>query len=292
MDNLLNFTYFLNGILMMGVPILLGFYLTHRFTLDWRLWWIGAATFVISQIGHIPFNRLLTSLFQSDFLPTPDETYRLPMTAILLGLSAAFWEEGIRYAVYRWWAKAARTWRKAILLGSGHGGVEAILLGGLVLFTYFQMVALRAADLTLLFPGDQLSTIQQVVAAYWSAPWLATLLGFIERIFALSIQITLSVMVLQVFTRKRIYWIWLAVGWHALVDAISVFVLGHWGVWVAESAIAILGGISLIILFALRSPEPEIEYIMGTPPAPRTAADLERSEMEFDAEDLERTRYN
>ena len=56
MDNILLFSYPLNGLLMITLPIALGIYLTRRFQLGWRLWWIGGATFVISQVGHLPFN--------------------------------------------------------------------------------------------------------------------------------------------------------------------------------------------------------------------------------------------
>ena len=48
--------HFLNGLLMILMPIGLGLWLEKRLRLGWRLWWIGAATFVLSQVGHIPFN--------------------------------------------------------------------------------------------------------------------------------------------------------------------------------------------------------------------------------------------
>ena len=61
--DLLIITRLLNWLLMIGLPVGLGVYLTRRFRLGWRLWWIGAATFVLSQVGHIPFNWILTRLF-------------------------------------------------------------------------------------------------------------------------------------------------------------------------------------------------------------------------------------
>ncbi len=136
MLDLVFFTHLLNGLLMVGMPIGLGIYLVRRFHLRWRLWWIGAAGFVISQVGHIPFNSLLTYLFQAKILPQPPAAWAPYFNPVVLGLSAGLFEELTRAAIYAWWAKDARSWRKGVLLGAGHGGAEALLLGLAVLYTF------------------------------------------------------------------------------------------------------------------------------------------------------------
>ena len=40
----------------------------RKYDTGWRLFWIGAATFILSQIGHIPFNAGLTQLFKNGIL--------------------------------------------------------------------------------------------------------------------------------------------------------------------------------------------------------------------------------
>jgi uncharacterized membrane protein YhfC len=165
----------LNGFLMIGFPIALGIYLIRRFQQSWWLWWMGAATFVLSQIGHIPFNAALSALFNRGLLPTPPQEWQLPVNALVLGLSAGLWEELMRYATYKWWAVQARSWRQGLVLGAGHGGIEAIIFGGLVLVTFFSMLGLRSADLTNVIPASQLQTIQQQVDVYWNSPWYLSL---------------------------------------------------------------------------------------------------------------------
>jgi demethylmenaquinone methyltransferase/2-methoxy-6-polyprenyl-1,4-benzoquinol methylase len=68
------------------------------------------ATFVLSQIGHIPFNVLLGELLDKGshggIIPLPQGDVELVVQAIVFGLSAALWEELLRY-VYRWWAGGA-----------------------------------------------------------------------------------------------------------------------------------------------------------------------------------------
>ena len=292
MDSMLILTYPINFLLMIAIPVMFGFYLTRKFKLDWRLWWIGAATFVLSQLGHIPFNILLTKLFQEGILPSPQAAYQLAFNAIVLGLSAGLWEECTRYATYRWWAKDARSWSNAILMGAGHGGIEAVILGFFTLFTFIQMTALRNADLTTLIPAGQLELAQHQIATYWSNPWYATLLGAIERVFALTAHVALSVIVLQVFTRKHIRWLWAAIGWHAIINALAIYILGTWGAYAAETVLAVITLINLAIIFTLRKPEPKLQVESELSPLPEQITLSEIQDIESTSENLEQTRYN
>lgn len=284
-------TFLLNGILMIALPITVGIYLSRRYQMGWRLWWIGAGTFVLSQVGHIPFNAALTLLFNRGFLPTPAPEYQLLFNAVLLGLSAGLWEEIFRYGAFRWWAKDARSWSKALMMGDGHGGIEAILLGVLVLINYFVMLALQRTDLTGLIPDSQLAVLQEQAAIYWSVPWYASLLGALERAFALTIQISLSVIVLQAFLRRNILWLFVAIGWHALVDALSVYLLGTQSVFIVEAAIGIMALISLGVIFAFRQPEPIQETDPTRPPQSYPVVELESPPDETDTYRLDETRY-
>ncbi len=288
-------THLLNGLLMIAIPVGLGIYLTRRFRLGWRIWLIGVATFILSQVGHIPFNRGLTLLFQNHILPSPPAVWRLPFNAVVLGLSAGLWEELARYSAYRWWAKDARTWRKGVLMGAGHGGIEAIAIGALALYTFAQLLALRGQDLTRLLGNQltaaQLQALQAQLSAYWSAPWTATLLGAVERAFTIPTQIALSVIVLQAFVRNQARWLWLAIGWHALIDAVSVYASAKIGVYWTEAVIGLVALISLAILFALYRPEQKTVSEDESPLSEiKTAEDLQ--EIAWTEKDLEESRYN
>jgi uncharacterized membrane protein YhfC len=293
--DLLVLTHLLNGLLMVAMPVGLGIYLTRHFGLGWRIWLIGAATFILSQVGHIPFNQGLTLLFQRGVLPSPPPEWRLPFNALILGLSAGLWEELARYSAYRWWAKDARTWREGVLMGAGHGGMEAIILGMLVLYAFAQMLALRGQDLTSLLGNQltaaQIQALQAQLNTYWSAPWTVTILGAVERAFTIPVQITLSVIVLQAFVRNQFRWVWLAIGWHALVDAVSVIASNKIGIYQTEAVIGLVALVSLAILFALKRPEPEAES-GGEPPESmvKTAEDLR--EIAWTEKDLDDSRYN
>jgi len=255
MDSLLVF-HLSNSVLMIVIPLSLAFILMRRWKLGWRILLVGAATFILSQVGHIPFNALMTQLLNKTALVNLSVQGALIFNAIFLGLSAGLFEEFFRYGMFRWWLKDAHTWRKGILAGVGHGGVEAIVLGSLALFSMFQLIAARNMDLSTIYSGTTLQTAQSQVQTYWSMPWYDSMLGAVERLFTVVIQISLAVIVVQSFIRKQKRWLWLAIGYHALIDAVAVYATSKLNPYWVEGIVGIFALISLGIIFILRSPEP------------------------------------
>lgn len=285
---MLTVTYALNFLLMLALPLLLGWYLARRYGLAWRLYIVGAVTWVLSQVFHIPFNAGLTLAFRNGLLPSPPEQWQLPFNAVVLGLSAGLFEESARYLVLRFSLKEARSWRKALMFGAGHGGVEAIVTGVLAGVSFINLVVIRQnPELLSTLPADQLALAQQQVAEYWSAPVYMSLLGAVERLFTLPVHLALAVLVMQVFLRGQIRWLFAAILWHTLTNAIAVYVLGTHGALLTEAAVGVVALLSLGIIFALRSPEPE-------PPSPPPGDDTPSPrplDLKPSAETLERSRY-
>jgi uncharacterized membrane protein YhfC len=255
--NILYVTYAINGLLMIAMPIGLAIYLIRKFDFEWRLWWIGAAIFVLSQIMHIPFNSVIMPIIYRTPIADWPAMLQIVFNAAFLGLSAGVFEELFRYGMYRWWAKDARSWGKGLLVGAGHGGIEAILLGALALYSYFQLMYLRNADLAQYVAADQIGTLQAQLTAAWSVPWYTSLLGALERFFTIPVHLALSVLVLQAFTRKQFRWVWIAIGFHALLDGVSTYAMQTGSSALAIEGIAgVFAILSLVIVFALRQPEP------------------------------------
>jgi uncharacterized membrane protein YhfC len=290
-----SFTRFLNWFLMIALPVILGIFLTLKFHFGWKIWLIGACTFIISQIFHIPFNKFVLNPILGNIQPEMSEVSASLVIAILLGLSAGIFEECSRYGMYRWWLKDKRSWRNSIMAGAGHGGIESIILGVLVMLTYINLMAYRNIDLNnLSLSTDQISIARQQIQMYWSLPWYDSMLGALERSLTIPFQIAASVLVLQVFTRKpghrQLRWLGLAILYHAALDASAVFISQQWNVYVVEAVLAASVILDIIIIFSLRQPEPEpvvsipIENTNETPaftPAP----------IEETSENLEKTRY-
>jgi len=116
---------------MIILPIMLWVHFTKRFVLSWKLVLAGGLTFVASQILHIPLVLGMGSFLQSTLLL---------VNAIILGLLAGAFEETARYVFFKYILKNAKSWKEGILVGLGHGGTEALLLGGFAALAFANMV--------------------------------------------------------------------------------------------------------------------------------------------------------
>lgn len=257
--NFLSLTYFLNGFLMIAMPVGLAIFLTRRWKLGSGIWWIGFITFVLSQVGHIPFNAMVNPLFNQFGFIALNPTLQLLTKSVFLGLSAGVFEEGARYLILRFWAKGVRSWRTGILFGAGHGGAEAVIFGALALYSSIQLVAVRDMtpdQLSQAFGAGNVALAQAQIAAFWSAPWYMTLLGALERFFTIPCQIAMAVMVVQTFTRKNISWLFIAIGYHALLDSVAVFGQKYLNGLELEGVVGLFALLSVGIIFFLRQPKP------------------------------------
>jgi uncharacterized membrane protein YhfC len=264
---LLKLLYALNFLLMMGLPLVLGAYLARRFKVSWSLFLAGGVTFILSQVGHIPFNAIL---FNRLGLP-PANTWPLPILAVVAGLSAGVFEETARYLVYRFWIKNARTWHQTLMFGAGHGGVEAIIFGALGAITAINLIALQNKDLeTLGLTGQQQIAVQAQMVAFLTAPWYMALLGAVERVWAITFHLSAAVLVLQVFRRRNILWLGAAILWHTVLNAVTLIAVDRVGAVGAEGVLGVLTLGSLAILYGLRD-RPVPEGAEAPPPAPLPA---------------------
>jgi uncharacterized membrane protein YhfC len=278
----------LNPFLMIAMPLALGIYIARRYRVDWRFFGIGAVIFIASQILHIPFNQwvLLPGLEKTGW---GGDTTGLPyiIFTVSVGLSAGLFEESARFLAYKYWLKKSRTWKLGMMVGAGHGGIEAIFFGSLALYGFIQALTLRGADLSTIVTPEQLPLAQTQFQAYWAAPWHLAILGAVERLGALGAHLGFSIMVLQAIIRKQIRWYFLAVMCHTALNAIALIVLPAYGPYWTEAFVILAGALSLWAAFLLRTEEPDI-----TPPTPLSISPLERLPLEeLDSDQLEDSRY-
>jgi uncharacterized membrane protein YhfC len=230
---------------MILLPIGLWIYFRRSFDLPWKLVMAGALTFIAAQVLHVPLVLGMTSFLQ---------TLPLLANAIILGLLAGIFEETARYLLFKFILRNARSWQDGILVGLGHGGIESILLGILAAVSFATMVGYRNIDLSTApsIPADQLELARGQVEAYWSAPWYMGLMGFVERVFTICLHVSLSVLVLYAVVYAKPVWFWFAVFWHALLDAVAVYVGQEVGILAVEGIIAVFAILSLWIVWVLR----------------------------------------
>ncbi len=285
--------HLLNGLLMIALPLVLGVVLARRWRLGWGLFGMGAATFVASQIFHIPFNYLVLTPFVTERGMFAAGGWAFITAALLYGLSAGVFEEMARFVVMRRWALDTRNLPNALMFGAGHGGGEAIILGGFVLYAFFQAVALRGVDLVKTLPLEQVDVVAAQMALYWNMPWYKALLGAGERAGAICFHLSASALVLQSVRRGGWGWLAGAVAWHTLFNAATLIVLDRWGVYAAEGIVVIGAGISLLIIFAIKNMDAPGEDLEEDPPSLSPADSRLRriNDEEISDDSLEDSRY-
>ncbi len=226
-------------------PIALAFWATRRFKTDWLLIGVGATTFIASQIIHIPVLAGLTAAFQNGWIHFPAGVSAQVLNALLLGLLAGLFEEPARWIGYKFLKDKGDSWKAAVTLGVGHGGIESIgLVGFSVLANLVIMILIRNFGLAI--PG----LTESQVAQFWSMPWHLPLAGAVERLMAILLHITLSTLVWLSIRKKTILWLFVAILWHAFADFAIVFAGSvGWTTWAIEG---LLAGISLLNLGILK----------------------------------------
>lgn len=254
--------FIIEMIIMIGIPIFLWVFLTKKFNLQMSLVWAGATTFVLSQVVHIPLNHALGILKGGRGVAL----WPLPAMALVAGLSAGICEEVARYLVLKFWKKDARSWGEGITFGAGHGGIESVILGLLLFATFVNMLILKSGGLERLgLTGENLLKVKQQIEAFWSVPWYDPLLGGFERIFAITMHVAWTLLVLQAIVRRNILWLIYAIFMHTLIDGIAVVMrVKGYSIVSMEAVVFVFALFALWIILKLRMPqESPIEEIQN-----------------------------
>lgn len=89
----------------------------------------------------------------------------------------------------------------------------------------------------------------------------------------MAVQMSLSVLVLQCFTRNNSIWLWIAIGWHTVLDfgvaglQYWTKALGHFGLLLTEGYVLLAALASLWIIYYFRR-KPAVPAPEALAPAP------------------------
>ncbi len=245
--------FVLAGTFNVVFPLVLGWWIIRKRHTSWKLFGVGVVTFICSQIFHLPVVAGLNVLFNSEAMPSIDPSFAPFFNAIVLGLLAGLFEETARWVGYKLLKERGNSLGAALTLGAGHGGIEAIAIGAIVLFTLVSMLSLQAIDSgSLALPADQMEAVQQQLQVYFSAPWYMPLAGAVERISAVALHISLSILVWLSFARRNALWFWGAILYHALVDGLTVVAVSFgMSIWILEGLLIITSFAMLMLIYRL-----------------------------------------
>lgn len=265
-DNIpLLISYVLSLLVMVGLPVFLAVFVTRYFRVSWWVVLAGVLTFLASQAIHYPAVLGINALFNSGSIPVPTGNWVHVVNGVIGGLLAGIAEETARWVGFKLLYKKAERYGSSFALGVGHGGMESILLAVLGTgATLFTVLAYNAGGQ--IAKGISIEEVQYMlyqIDMFWTTPWYNGLLPGVERIIALSLQIVLSTMVWRAVVDRSFTWFFLALIYHAVVDALAVYLSGiGWSYWAVEGVLAVFLALNIYMLYRFWKEEEEIDEEM------------------------------
>jgi len=209
-----------SAILAIGLPVFLFFVFRKKFNAKVIPMLFGVAGFVIFAFV---LESLVHGIVLGRLIPTEGAVY------VLYGaFMAGIFEETARFVAFNILKK-----RKyegvgtALSYGVGHGGIESILLAGVgmisAIVTSIIINAGNVESITGKLQGDELvASSSQIAQIITTAPYMFLFSG-VERISAIAVHISLSVVVFYAVFGKNKLWLYpLAIVLHAIVDIFAM----------------------------------------------------------------------
>jgi uncharacterized membrane protein YhfC len=201
-------------------PLVLAVIARRRLGVGWKYFFYGAGIFFLFQlVTRLPIIAVLQAGL-GQYINS--SSVLLLLWLVFLSFSAGLFEEFGRYVGYRWlMPNDPKTWAVAVMFGLGHGGIESMLLVGVNNLASTALIFFYPL-LSNILPGQQMAPVLQQLAAFSLAPDWLPLLAAWERLWTIFFHVALSVLVLQVFRRGSMRWLWLAIGLHGAANLIIV----------------------------------------------------------------------
>ncbi len=211
----------ISAILTIGLPVALLLYVLKKYKASAVPFLVGAAAFIL-------FVLVLEGLVHRIVLQ-PDASGQIALRSkpflymLYGGLMAGLFEETARFFAFSLLKKKYTGIGNALSYGIGHGGIESILLVGLVMINNLvYAVMLNTGTMETLKSTMPAATAAQLDAAAQALTTTAPgmfLVGGLERIFAITVHIGLSVLVYYAVVRRDKWWLYpAAIVLHAVVD--------------------------------------------------------------------------
>ncbi|MHC4592766.1 MAG: YhfC family glutamic-type intramembrane protease [Planctomycetota bacterium] len=232
---------------LVGLGFAIGWKVRSR--VRWRWFWAGAAIWAVGVALKfafaVPLNKPVLGSLKAAL---PDSAY-LFLGSLYVGLLTGVFEIGVTLAAGLIWRGMARKAARAVAVGLGAGGIEAILVG-------------LGSFVGVLVALSGVSGSEQAQAAIASSTVLtsvAWLVGPVERVLAVLCHTSSRALVLLGIAKHRWRYFWFGFLIMTAIDAIAGYahiagLLGRISLWWVELAIAPFAVASvLIILWCLRN---------------------------------------
>lgn len=240
---------FVSLLVIVLFPLGLMIYLYKKEKISLKAVLAGALVFIVTQfLTRIP---LLTWLGGQPWFRELSVSSLLFSAVFIGGFTAGLFEETGRYLGFRYLLKKELSWKNGVAFGIGHGGIEAL---GLVGLTYVNNIVISVMINTGLFDSYVVPRVGAEMAAYIKSqliglPPAMFLVGGLERLLAMIVQIGLSLVVLYGVMNRKISCLVYAILLHTLLNAPPVIMVQQgFSIWLAELYIFMAAVVALVYI--------------------------------------------
>ena len=236
-----------SGLITVGLPIALLIYYKIRQGVKIMPVFFGI-------LGFVVFVLILERLLHNIVLK-PDENGLIPLMeepsyfVLYVIFAAGIFEETARLISFKILRSNYKGVRTGLAYGVGHGGAESVLLVGSTMINNL-VLSIMINNGNIGFLGDS-PQIQTAVYALVNSEAILFMVGGIERIITIALQISLSVLVWYAATSKRKIWLFpTAILLHAAVDVPAAMMQADilTNIWFVEGLLAV--GTLVVVLIA------------------------------------------
>jgi uncharacterized membrane protein YhfC len=240
------------GILVTAVlPVGAGFWLTKKFGVTWRVLSYGALAFLLVQAGTAILFSGFGSLIANGTLTLEDPALTIVQVTLSVVLGALLGVL-IRWLGMKYIKEDLTNLESAFGIGIGYGGMESIMLVGLPLIsTFVTMISnLNLDPATTSLEPDMIARLEEL----WQVPFYIPMIGAVERLAAMVMHLTVTILILQVFVKKNNWFLAAAFGDELLINGLVVG-LSTAGLaygWVILIAVMLMAG-NIFLLYKLNA---------------------------------------
>lgn len=215
----------------------------------------GLATFII-------FAMLLESILHGIVLKAfPNIQSNIWMYALYGAAAAAIFEECGRFIIYKFFMKDRMTVGDSLMMGIGHGGIEALIITMSLLSNLVLLISYNNGSLQNSLNGLDETSLETITTTIYALantnPYMFFLAG-IERASALFLQVALSVLVFYSFKDKKYFFMALAI--HFFVDFFSVICNNYVNAISTELALIVIVVVVCVFAYKIHNTESKASF--------------------------------
>lgn len=234
-------------LVIIGLPIIAGYWLKDKLGVSWRTITFGVLGYFIVQVLVSLIFSGLTSVIPDWNVAAAGDNFRPSqiLTNVFLGV--------IIGVLIRWGGMKflkIENLEDAYGLGVGYAGAESIMLVGLpLLMTFITMLTnINIDPRTSALEPEMIAQIEEL----WALEFFIPLATALERITAFIMHISVTLLIFQVFKRNQPAWLGAALGLEMLINGLVVGLSEaglHYG-WVILIGVILMLG-NLVIIYRL-----------------------------------------